>query len=74
MNPETLAWLFEKGTPALIFILIIINTIQSVVMRNLVNQIKDIKRGMIWNDKYESDYRDLDRRITRLEDKVNNKK
>ena len=74
MESKALAWLIDKGTPALIFVLIIMSTVQSAVLKHLEAQIKEMSNGMIWKDQYNSDHKDLEDRIKRLEDKENGKK
>lgn len=75
-----LATLMDKGTPVLLLALIILSVVNSVFIRFMSSSIDNIKDDIVWRDTYEADqksidiqFKAVDGRVVRLENKSNNK-
>jgi len=80
MDYMSLAGLMDKGTPVLLLALLILSVVNTIFVKFLFSAVKGIKKDIIWRDTYNSDqntvklqFKDIDRRITRMENIVNNK-
>lgn len=67
-----LAEFVKYGTPALLFVLIILNVYQSTVIHQLVKELDDMKKRITWSDMCSTKHIDVDRRLDRIEAKVFN--
>jgi len=80
MDYMSLATLMDKGTPVLLLALLILSIVNTIFIRFLFAAVKEIKEDIVWRATYNSDqntvklqFKDIDRRITRVENKLNNK-
>jgi len=80
MDYMSLATLMDKGTPVLLLALLILSIVNTIFIRFLFAAVKEIKEDIVWRTTYNSDqntvklqFKDIDRRITRVENKLNNK-
>jgi len=61
----------EYGTPAILFALVCLNVAQSVLIGLLWGTVKDMKNNMVWSDTCNPKHKETDRRLDKLETKVN---
>ena len=62
-----------KSTPFAVLGLIVINAVQVYMIRDMRINIKDIKDGVVWDDRFNAIIEALKDRIARLETRMNGK-
>ena len=65
--------LIQYGTPVILLGLIISNVYLKQAVKNLQEDVRDIKTGITWGDTCEQKHTEVDRRLERLESNVNNR-
>lgn len=67
MGDMTILELVSQSTPFALFILIIVNIVQSIFLYLLWGETKDVKKNVVWQD----EFKQTEKRIARLESNVN---
>jgi len=65
---------FQYGTPALLFILIVLQVWSMTKIKDLINSVNNLKEGVIWNDRFGEFKEAMETRVKRLEDKANGRR
>jgi hypothetical protein len=64
----------DKGTPAILLCIIIMQTIQSINIKYIRDSIEEIKKKMMYKDTCDAKHVEVDRRFDKIERKIFNGK